>query len=98
MTPIIVPSTPGGVLAKMLRDVAEKEAVPGLCFKVVKKGGKRLESLLSKPKPTASDHCVCVNQPRKQCVGCNQPGGNNYCQKSNVLYKYECLEDNCNSV
>ena len=62
---IIVPSTPGGVLVKMLRYVAEKESVPGLRFKVVEKGGKRLESLLSKPNPTASDDCVHTNQPRK---------------------------------
>ena len=98
VAPIIVPSTPGGVLAKMMRDVAEKEATPSLRFKVVEKGGKRLESLLSKPNPTASDHCVRKSQPRKECVGCNQPGGINNCQKSNVLYKYECLEENCSGV
>ena len=98
VAPIIVPSTPGGILAKMMRSVAEKEATPGLRFKVVEKGGKRLESLLSKPNPTASDHCVRKNQPRKECVGCNQPGGINNCQKSNVLYRYECLEDDCHGV
>ena len=55
VAPIIVPSTPGGILAKMMRSVAEKEATPGLRFKVVEKGGNWLESLLSKPNPTASD-------------------------------------------
>ena len=38
----------------MMRKVAEEEATPGLRFKVVEKGGKRLESLLSKPNLTAS--------------------------------------------
>ena len=58
VAPIIIPSTPGGILAKMMREVADAEATPGLHFKVVEKGGKRLESLLSRPNPTASDHCV----------------------------------------
>ena len=34
-----MPSTPGGILAKMLREVADSEATPGLRFKVVEKGG-----------------------------------------------------------
>ena len=82
VAPIMVP---GGILAKVLRDVADKEATPGLRFKVVEKGGKRLENVLSKPNPTSSDHCVRKDHPNinKRCIGCNQNGGINNCQKSN---------------
>ena len=40
VAPIIVPSTPGGILAQMMRKVADSEATPGLHFKVVEKGRK----------------------------------------------------------
>ena len=63
VAPIIVPSTPGGILAQMMREVADSEATPGLHFKVVEKGGRRLESLLSKPNPTSSGHCVRKDHP-----------------------------------
>ena len=100
VAPIIVPSTPGGILAKMLREVADSEATPGLRFKVVEKGGKRLENILSRPNPTSSGQCIRKNHPKpnKSCVGCNQQGGINNCQKSNCLYKYECLDDECSGV
>ena len=100
VAPIIVPSTPDGTLAKMLRDVADSEAIPGLRFKVIEKGGKRLESMLSRPHPTSFGHCIRKNHPKpnKQCVGCNQEGGITNCQKSNCLYKYECLNEDCSGV
>ena len=53
----------------MLQPVAKSEATPGLRFKIVEKGGKRLENILSKPKPTSSDFCVRKDQLRKNCVG-----------------------------
>ena len=100
VAPIIVPSTPGGILAQMMREVADSEATPGLHFKVVEKGGRRLESLLSKPNPTSSGHCVRKDHPneRKKCVGCNQDEGIGNCQKSNSMYKYECKNEGCKSV
>ena len=100
VAPIIIPSTPGGILAKMMREVADAESAPGLHFKVVEKGGRRLESVLSRPNPTASDHCVRKDHPnvKKKCVGCNQNEGIRNCQKSNALYKYECKNEGCDSV
>ena len=67
---------------------------------MVEKGGKRLESLLSRPNPTASDHCVRKDHPnvKKKCVGCNQNEGIRNCQKSNALCKYECKNEGCDSV
>ena len=75
----------------MMREVADAESAPGLHFKVVEKRGRRLESVLSRPNPTAPDHCVRKDHPnvKKKCVGCNQNEGIRNCQKSNALYKYE---------
>ena len=89
LAPVIVPSTPGGLLAKMLRDIAEKEAC-GLKLKVIERGGRTVEKLLSRSNPTASDSCG-----RPDCVGCNQPGGMRNCSKPGILYYYTCQEDNC---
>ena len=50
-TPIIIPSTPGGILCKMMREVAEETDIE---FKVIEKGSQNIEKLLSKLNPTAS--------------------------------------------
>ena len=48
--PINIPSTLDGILAKMLRQVADSEATPpNLMLKIVENGGRRLESILSRP-------------------------------------------------
>ena len=98
--PIIIPATPGGILAKKLREVADSEATPGLRLKIVERGGKRLGNILSKPNPTSSDHCIRKDhpKPKKKCVGCNQDNGINNCQTSNCLYKYECQYDGCSGT
>ena len=89
--PIIIPSTPGGVLHKMLKEVAESE--PDIKFKIVEKGGIALEKTLSRPNPTASEGCG-----RAECEGCKQEGGMRNCQKCNCLYSYTCMEPGCKSV
>ena len=86
--PIIVPSTPGGILCKMLREVAESE--PDIRFRVIEKGGITLEKMLSKPNPTASEGCG-----HSECVGCKQEGGIRKCQKVNCMYSYTCREPGC---
>ena len=96
--PIIIPSTPDGILAKMLRQIADSEATPNLRLKTMEKGGRRLESTLSKPNPTASDTCVRKDHPKRPCIGCNQPDGISNCHKSNCLYNYQCKFPDCNGV
>ena len=67
--PINIPSTLDGILAKMLRQVADSEATPNLMLKIVENGGRRLESILFRPNPTASDTCVRKDHPKRPCVG-----------------------------
>ena len=88
VAPIIIPSTPGGKLLKMLKKVAESE--PELRFNFVEKGGITIEKMLTKQNPTASKGCG-----QKQCLGCKQEGGIRKCQKCNHMYSYTCLETGC---
>ena len=81
--PVIVPATPGGELARRLREVAEAEAIPGLKFKISERGGMTIERQLQKSNPTGSSECG-----RPTCGPCSQPGGNGgskLCQK-NILF------------
>ena len=93
IAPIIIPATPNSELAKILRTIADQEALPNMRFKIVEKGGRRLENVLSKPNPTASDQCVRA----ETCVSCQQ-GGETNCQRSNVVYRYSCEEPDCKHV
>ena len=73
---IVVPATPGGVLAQRLQDIADKEAIPGLKFKVVEKGGKTFERILTKSNPTATGNCGRTDKHgNMDCVPCSQDGG-----------------------
>ena len=63
VAPIIVPATPGGKLANMLKCVAEAEgAATEIKFKVVEKGGPSVENLLQKPNPTADMLSCCATK------------------------------------
>ena len=87
--PIIVPSTPNGELARRLRTIAESEAVPGLRFKVVERGGRKIVNQLQKTNPAGSPGCV-----KEDCPVCKQPGGGGGgCHKNNVTYQYTCEKD-----
>ena len=101
--PIIVPATPGGVLAQRLQDIADKEAIPGLKFKVVEKGGKTFERILTKSNPTATGNCGRTDKHgNMDCVPCNQDGGGQdggvECGRSNITYRWDCEYENCNYV
>ena len=89
VAPIIVPSTPGSILAKRLR--AKAEAQSEIKFNIVEKGGITIEKMLSKPNPTSSIGCG-----QETCEGCKQQeGGMKKCQKSNHMYSYTCMEPGC---
>ena len=86
IAPIFVPTTPGGILAKMMRKVADEEAKEGIKFKVMEIGGRTLKSELQKSNPTASPGCGendCI-----ACIGESGEGGN--CRRNNVNYEIQC--------
>ena len=89
IAPIMVPSTPGGELCNILKEVAEMEAKDGgMKFKVVEKGGRSVQREVQKSNPTATPGCSSDDCPA--CQGGRGDGGN--CRKSNVQYEMECLE------
>ena len=95
MAPIFVPATPGGKLAKELREVAKSEAINGVKFKIVEMGGTPVKMMFQKSNPTATPGC-----DNGDCIACADgrgKGGN--CLKSNIQYQLECqlcpVEDTC---
>jgi hypothetical protein len=83
IAPIMVPPTPKGELAKLLREITEKEAQDGIKFKIIEHGGSTMKSILQKSNPTASDHC-----DESGCMVCRS--GNNRCRVNGVGYKQTC--------
>ena len=84
--PIIIPATPNSELLLQLRKVAEQEAIPGLKFKVLEKGGVTIKHKVQMSNPTATPGC-----PDTDCVACRTErgrGGN--CRKGNIQYQMEC--------
>ena len=86
IAPIIVPATPNGELAKVLREVAEKESEVGLKFRVMEGGGRTVKSVVQKSNPTASPGCGY-----QDCMACQDgPGEGGNCLRSNVQYEVRC--------
>ena len=84
--PIIVPATPNGELAGMFRKIAEEEAIKGLKFKIVEKGGKMIKREVQKSNPTATPGC-----PDQACLACRKERGKGgMCRKGNIQYQLEC--------
>ena len=93
--PIMIPATPGGVLAERLRAVAERRSIPGLRFRIQERGGVTVMRQLQKSNPTTSSPCG-----RPDCGPCAQPGGNGgakLCHKTGIVYQYNCQYDNCDA-
>ena len=84
--PIIVPATPDGELAALLKQIAEEESVGGLKFKVVEKGGRMVENMVQKSNPTATPGCNATD-----CLACRRGGGKGgNCRKGNIQYEMAC--------
>ena len=83
--PVIVPSTPGGQLAKMLKEVANEEKDMGIKLKIVEKGGITLERTLMRSNPMASDECG-----KDDCPVCKKGGRGKICHKGNINYEDKC--------
>ena len=84
--PIIVPATPNSELLQILRDVADREAIPGVKFHVLEKGGTRVKQIVQKSNPTATPGCLeadCV-----ACKGGSADGGP--CRQGNIGYQMGC--------
>ena len=85
--PIMVPSTPGGELARMLREVAETESTEDVRFKIIETCGRRIKHQLQSSNPTATQGCT-----DSSCIACQHgkgEGGN--CRTNNITYEVECL-------
>ena len=85
--PLFVPHTPGGALAKSMR---EKEAQNNqgrkIRFKIVEKGGVTLEQKLRRSNPWAGQKCG-----RPRCFPCRGEKGGN-CWQESVTYTLWCDE------
>ena len=88
--PIIVQSTPGGVLAKLMREVAEKESTPDIKFKVIERGGTTLIRQLQRANPTAPPKCS-----KTDCGICSQEDSYLRCHLCNICYRYTCNYPDC---
>jgi hypothetical protein len=86
IAPIFVPSTPNSELFNILKEIADKEAEPGLKFKILEKGGRTVKKSIQSPKPTATGGCGS-----QDCVACRGGTQNSLCRKSNMQYKYRNL-------
>ena len=86
IAPIFVPATPGSVLMKEMRAVAEREGREGLRFNIIETGGKTIKRELQKSNPTASPGCEKLD-----CLCCaEERGKGGQCHKPNVNYVVEC--------
>ena len=84
----MVPSTPRGELADMLRKVVQAENSNDMKFKIIETGGRTVKSLLQRSNPTATAGCSaddCI-----ACKGGNRGAGGN-CRRSSVTYEIECV-------
>ena len=82
-TVLFVQSTPGGILKNAVNEVVKKS---GLKVRVVEKGGRKLQSLLTKSDVTGSAQCG-----RDECVICRS-GGKGPCSKEGVCYSVTCVK------
>ena len=86
IAPIFVPATPGGELAREMRDIADKEAKHGIHFNIMEVGGRTLRSEIQRSNPTATPGC-----DKSDCLGCKEERGKGgKCHKNNINYKIEC--------
>ena len=94
IAPIIVPSTPNGELLQMLKEVAEQEAVPGLKFKVLEKGGLTVQHKVQRSNPSATPGCQDAD-----CLPCKDGRGKGgCCRRGNVQYQMECQVCNVTDI
>ena len=86
---LFVDQTPGGNLAKRLREVEERlSGLTGFKIKIVERGGKKLKTFFPYTNPWAGYPCGRVN-----CIPCKQKNKKPVdCFRRNVMYKSYCLD------
>ena len=67
--PIFVPTTPGGTLLNMMRQVAEAESKEGIRFKIMEVGYKTVKRTLQRSNPTGTPECK-----DEDCIACKKRG------------------------
>ena len=86
IAPIFVPTTPNGVLAKKMKEVADKQAEEGIHFNIVEVGGRTVKAEVQRSNPTETQGCM-----KPDCMGCNvERGKGGRCHRNNVNYEVEC--------
>ena len=89
---MFVPYTPGGVLAKKLRENEEKIAnITKNRVKIVERTGTKLQDVLTKANPWKGIDCT-----RKNCLLCHtkmktEKNENQDCHKRSLVYEIKCL-------
>ena len=85
IAPIFVPTTPGGVLIKRMRRVAEEEGKEGIEYKIMEVRGRTIIREVQRSNPTATQGCN-----DRYCIACNeQKGKGGDCRRNNVSYQIE---------
>ena len=87
---MFVPSTPGGVLAKMLQQTDDRLAkeTGQKKIKMVERGGATLKSILSRLNPWGKEGCT-----RSDCFPCKgEKGKGGNCQAESCVYRINCEE------
>lgn len=86
IAPIFVPTTPGGVLMRMMRRVADEEAKGDIKFKILEVGGRSMKRILQRSNPTAVPGCE-----EQDCLACYpERGKGGDCRRNNINYEIEC--------
>ena len=83
----MVPSTPRGELADMLRKVAQAEADKDMKFNIIEAGGRTVQRELQRSNPTATAGCA-----DDSCIACRggERGRGGNCRRNNITYEIEC--------
>ena len=88
IAPIFVPASPGGELARRMKEVTKEEGEKKgkIRFKIVEMGGNTLKRELQRSNPLATPGCSKVD-----CMGCRkQRGEGGQCMRNNINYEIEC--------
>ena len=84
-TVIMVPSTPGGKLAEMYKQVVQANPGP-VHIKIQEAGGLSVKSVVQKINPTKTSGC-----DSSDCMACkNEKGRGGECRRNNVGYELIC--------
>ena len=85
--PIFIPYTPKGELARIVRDISERDkSRKYVRFRVVEESGISFKNLLQKSDPWSKSKCT-----RADCFPCTTTDKGGNCSKSNVTYQIVCL-------